>query len=276
LFYNWCVAKVTVTLAVFTDPLLSSILRIDSMTHYLIEYRFQGRAKAEIRQMISELDNRFHLGILKSKRAIPHISLAGPLTTNNEARLIKDFTALCKSTPFCSFNINGFENFKDSRVVYIKIVPSPQLDKFRWDLSQKLAPYCTLRDFDYNRDFKFHATLAMKLDHQDFCSVKSFIERQNPPNFKQFLIRATIIKNNKIMYEYDFLQRKLLNRSDALDRKILAKTMKLLNDFFKGKFDPDRIFDTRFTTENHQKKTADKANNLGIINRIKKIFGEFF
>ena len=160
------------------------------MTHYLIEYRFQGRAKLDIRQMIFKLDNKFHLGILKSKRPIPHITFTGPLTTNNEARLVRDFTSLCKSTYFCSFKVNGFGHFKNSRVVYIDIVPSQKLDEFRWNLAQKLMPYCTLRDFDYKREFKFHATLAMNLDHQDFTSVKNYIETQDPPKFKHYLIRA--------------------------------------------------------------------------------------
>ena len=246
------------------------------MTHYLIEYRFQGRAKIEIRQMIFNLDNKFHLGILNSKNPIPHITLAGPLTTNNEARLIRDFTALCKSTPFCSFKVNGFGNFKDSRVVYIDIVPSQKLDEFRWNLAQKLRPYCTLRDFDYKKDFEYHATLAMKLDHQDFRSVKNHIEKQNSPKYRHFLIRVTLIKNQKILYEYDFLQRRLLNRTNALDRNVLAKTMKLLNDFFEGKYNPDRTLDTRSAQVNHNKTSVYKSNNSGIINRIKKFFSKIF
>jgi hypothetical protein len=154
--------------------------------------------------------------------------------------LIKDFTTLCQSTPFCSFKVNGFGHFKDSRVVYIDIVPSETLNVFRWNLSQKLKTYCTLRDFDYKKDFEYHATLAMRLDHQDFRAIKSYIEKRDPPKFKHYLIRATILKNSKILCEYDFLQRKLLNRSNALDRKKLAKTMSLLADFFKCKCDPYR------------------------------------
>lgn len=238
------------------------------MNNYLIEYRFRGRAKIQIRQMIFKLDNKFHLGILGSKNPIPHITFAGPFKTNNEAKLVTDFTALCKSTPICAFKVNGFGYFKNTGVVYINIIPSRKLDEFRWNLAQKLMPYCKLSDFDYEREFKFHATLAMKLDPPDFTSVKNYIETQDPPKFKYSLIRATILKKGKILHEYDFLQRRLLTRHQLLDRKIFAKTMKLLNDYLNGHYDPDKAF--------VMKTTVSKAISFGIIARIKKVFNKFF
>jgi len=236
------------------------------MTHYLIEYRFQGKVKAEIKQMIFTLDKKFHLGL--SNKPIPHISFAGPLSTNDETRLIKDFTLLCKNTPFCSFKVDGFGFFERTKVVYINIVPSEKLENFRWALSQKIMKYCTLRDFDYKKDFEFHATLAMKLGDRDFFAIKKYIEYQNSPQFKHFLIRATIIKNSRILCEYDFLQRRMLTREEALSRGQLAKTMKLLNDFFEGNFDPDEKMKSPSYKPNHKKPETKKS---GIIEKIKKI-----
>lgn len=230
------------------------------MTHYLIEYRFQGKAKTEIKQMVITLDKKFHLGL--SIKPIPHISFAGPLATNDEARLIKDFTSLCKNTPFCSFKVNGFGFFEKTKVVYINIDPSEKLKNFRWKLAQKIMKYCKLRDFDYKDDFEFHATLAMKLNNPEFLAIKKYIEKQNSPNYKHFLIRATIIKNSRILCEYDFLQRRLLTREEALNRNQLAITMKLLNDFFEGKYDPDEKLKLP--------SPKSKPEKPGLIEKIKK------
>lgn len=210
------------------------------MTHYLIEYRFQGKMKSEIKQMICHLDNKFHLNYINSKKPIPHISLAGPLSSNNEMRLKKDFLTLCQSTPLCSFKINGFGFFKDSRVVYIDIKPNLEMDNFRWNLSKKIMSYSKLQDFDYLRKFEYHATLAMKLSHEQFKSIRDYVKEQHPPKNKHFFIRATLIKNSKILCEYDFLQRKMLNRSEAKSKYHYSATMKLLNDFFEGKYDPNK------------------------------------
>ena len=113
------------------------------MASYLIEHRFQGKFKTEIKQLIIDLDNKFNLGLFQPNTPIPHISLVGPFTTNNEARLIQNFTEVCKSTPFCRFKINGFGYFKDNRVVYVDINPAGEkLKEFRWNLVQKLKPNC--------------------------------------------------------------------------------------------------------------------------------------
>jgi len=248
------------------------------MTHYLIEYRFQGKVKAEIKQMIFTLDKKFHLGL--SNKPIPHISFAGPLATNDEAKLIKDFISLCKNTTFCSFKVNGFGFFERTKVVYINIDPSDKLKNFRWKLSQKIKNYCTLRDFDYKEDFAFHATLAMKLENPEFLAIKKYIEKQNSPRYKHFLIRATIIKNSRILCEYDFLQRRMLTREEALNKNQLAITMKLLNDFFEGNFDPDEKTKSSSSKSNHKKPATKKLKSpspkpkpqkSGLIEKIKKI-----
>ncbi len=54
------------------------------MAKYLIEFRFHGKAKSEIKKLVYEIHSKFRL---KTKRAIPHITLAGPFNTNNEKKL---------------------------------------------------------------------------------------------------------------------------------------------------------------------------------------------
>ena len=207
--------------------------------NYLIEYRFQGSSKHDIRKMILRLTNKFHLHYAQPEKPVPHITLAGGFTANNEKQLVKDFASHCAATPLCWFTVNGFGYFHDSRVVFININPSDKLKQFRWDLAQRLKRYCNLKSYDYQEDFAFHATLALNLGASDFIKVKQYIDSQPGPKYKHYLLRATLLKNGKILCEYDFLQRRLLNRSEALDRRLLSRTFQLLDDFFKGNYDPN-------------------------------------
>lgn len=78
------------------------------MAKYLIEFRFQGKAKRDMKQMIYEVDRRFRLHQVRRKRPVPHISLAGGFTTHEELRLVRDFKSLCEKTPFMNFWIAGW------------------------------------------------------------------------------------------------------------------------------------------------------------------------
>ena len=85
------------------------------MIHYLIEFRFHGKAKYEIKKLIFEINKKFNLDY---KKAIPHITLAGPFYTNNEKKLIKDFNNLCSESPLINFEIDGFSTFEQKKVVF--------------------------------------------------------------------------------------------------------------------------------------------------------------
>jgi len=205
--------------------------------HYLIEYRFQGSLKYDIRSMINHLKKRFHL---PSDKEFPHITLAGGFTTNNEKQLLKDFDSICSKTPLCKFTIDGFGYFvNETGVIFINIKPSENLKTFRWTVAQTISRYCKLREFDYKPGFKFHATLLMNLNDYDFSKIKEYIDTVTEPQYEQILIRVTILKNFRILCEYDFLQRRLLNRTEALSEREWTKTFHLLKEFFIGNHDPN-------------------------------------
>ncbi len=206
------------------------------MTHYLIEFRFHGKAKYELKRLIYELNRKFRIS---SKRVIPHITLAGPFYTNDEKRLIGDFNNLCSRSSIMRFKVEGFSAFDNSKVIFIYIKPSTELEKFRWSLSQTLQTYCQLRPFDYNKEFDFHATLAMKLPHDKFLRIKDYIQRKQKLNFDQVVIRATLLKGGFILREYDFFLRRPLVRILAKDKKVYSQTLELLKVYFENKFNPE-------------------------------------
>lgn len=211
------------------------------MTHYLIEFRFFGKAKKDAKSLIWEVNKRFH--IRPFFRPVPHVTLVGSLTTKEQGRLINDFKRVCEKQGIIKYGITGYNTFENTRVVFIDIKPDQIMDEFRWELSKKLQPYCRLSDYDLERNFKFHATIAMKLNPYKFNNIKQYIKSKPRPNFKHILLRATLLRNSKILYEYDFLQRRLLNRREAKSRRIYNQTLEKLKQFFDGKYNPQEYID---------------------------------
>lgn len=209
------------------------------MVHYLIEFRFQGKAKSELKRLIWEVDKRCRIGNAKRKRPVPHITLVAPFQTNNERKLINDFYSVCSKQSLMKFTVKGFNTFEKNRVVYVDIHPSTNLDEFRWNLSKKLQPYCTLQPIDYERKYYFHSTVAMKLTPDKFRHVKNYIKNKPHPDFKHIVVRATLLKGGRILREYDFLQRKMFDRRLAKSRKAYNRTIDLLKRYFDGSYNPD-------------------------------------
>ena len=104
----------------------------------------------------------------------------------------------------------------------------------------------------------------MNLKDHDFSKIKKYIDEVKEPQYKQVLIRVTILKNSRILCEYDFLQRRLLNRTDALSKRELTKTFHLLEEFFKGNYDPN--------VESAPKKNYKQESWLSKIPFIGKLF----
>lgn len=216
------------------------------MVHYLIEFRFHGKAKYEIKKLVYEINRRFRLGY---KRAIPHITLAGPFYSNDEKRLIGEFNRLCSRSPLMNFEIDGFSVFENSKVVFLDVKPSKELEEFRWNLSQTLQPYCQLTPFDYKKDFEFHVAIAMKLPDDRFSSIRDYINRKPKLNFKHVMVRATLLRGGFILREYDFLLRRPLVRRLAKDKRVYAQTLDLLKGHFENKFNPNEFTEERIKKE---------------------------
>lgn len=192
---------------------------------YLIEFRFQGKAKQKIKSLIREINNKFNI---QTKRDIPHITLTGPLTTRNEKKLIGIFNNTCHNTKLMNFIAKSFDTFLWNRVVYVDIIPSKELDEFRWTLVRRLKSFCRLKALDYKRKFYFHATIVKHLSIIKFIRVRLYINKKPKIKFKHIVARVTLLKNGKILREYDFLLRRPLTRNQALSRKFNLKTAKLI------------------------------------------------
>lgn len=195
------------------------------MAQYLIEFRFHGKAKLEIKKLVYNINKKYRL---HTKRTVPHITLVGPFNTNNEEKLIHEFNHFCSNNSLMDFEINGFNTFENTKVVYLEVQASEELQKFRWGLSKQLHSFCNLKSYDYNENFVFHSTIALKLPHHKYVGINEYVKKTQI-KFKQKLIRVTLLKNGLILREYDFLLKKSLKRNEAKSKQIYARTMRAFN-----------------------------------------------
>ena len=207
------------------------------MTHYLIDIRLMGSVKQQIHTLSNHLAEKFRLG---NKLVVPHITLAGPFSTEDEERLVEDFTRICtgqKATPKYELGSYGF--FDDSRVVYVTITPDENLKQFRYRLAQAISPYCSLRKYDLDsaEEFRFHATLAMKLDWLTFRRIRWYFRNQESVVYRHHPIRATLLRNSKILCEYDFVQERMLSRAQALSRATRMRDFDMLRSWADGSWE---------------------------------------
>ncbi len=198
------------------------------MAHYLIQFRFQGYAKQFLKQTIYEVGKKFRVWGATKKKVVPHITLFGPFTTNDERKVVSTFLAVSKKYHLMSFKLKGFDNF-DNRVIFVDITPSEELKRFRKELANELIK---LRNFlifktiktsgisDYEEHYPFHATIAFKDIQNKFRDILHYLKNQKTPYIKQKILRITLLKNCRILYEYDFFQGRLLNREEALGKFI--------------------------------------------------------
>jgi hypothetical protein len=204
------------------------------MTYYLIDIRLMGPVKRQILSLSNQLAEKFNLG---DKRVTPHISLAGPFSTRNEEQLIEDFTRVCTNQAgIPRYDAGGFGFFNDSRVVFVTIIPDENLKQFRYNLSESLASYCTLRKYDRvpAGAFNFHCTVAMKLDWLTFQRIKWYFRGQECVTYRHHPIRVTLLRNSRILCEYDFIQERMLSRAQALSRATLMRDLDILKSWDDG------------------------------------------
>jgi len=231
------------------------------MAHYLIEFRLRGFAKKYSQNLIKEVGRKFRVRGMKDK--VSHITLFGPFTTNNERAMVSEVLNVCKQYDRIYFSIKGVDYFNNptNKVVFLDITPSEDLKQFRQHLSSRLRNIVSTKSKEDSKnkdDFVFHSTIAFKDVGSKLNSILNHLKNKKHPNIRQTLLRVTIIKNGRILYEYDFLLKQLLNRYESLSKRIWLRTISIL----KQRPRPPLI----------TKKTETTKHEKSLWNKIKSFF----
>lgn len=204
-----------------------------SSSAYLVEVRLSGSAKKYVKNLIFDVARTFSVMGVTGKKVVPHITVLGPVKTKNEQRLIQEIVGVCNKYDLMSIKFEGFRTFGNwlfgNRVIGINIKSSIELEQLRSELIEKLSEFCQLSKHDTG-EWKPHSTIAFKDIDRKFVEIKKFVESQKVPEIRHYVLRVTLLKGRKILCEYDFLQRKTLNRYEALSRENKRKTLTMLKE----------------------------------------------
>jgi len=202
------------------------------MVHYLIEFRFHGYAKKYAKHLIHEVARKFRVKGVTRNRAVPHITLFGPFTTRHERKMVSEVVNVGREFSLVPFIVKGFNYFdKEHKVIYLDVNPSAELKELRQELAQRLSKISDSQLWDNQKQFQFHSTVAFRDIDRKFSKIWEYTKKKEEPNIKQHLLRITILKGKRILYEYDLILKKLLNRRQALSRYWLNKTIKNYKDY---------------------------------------------
>ncbi|MHB8104617.1 MAG: 2'-5' RNA ligase family protein [Dehalococcoidales bacterium] len=202
------------------------------MVSFLIEFRMHGYAKEFAKEMIYSVAKEFKVKGVTKKRVVPHICLYGPGRTDNIRKVVSAVEKVGRNYRLVPFNIIGFGYFDTpKKVIYLNISPSQQLEELRWKLSQELRKVSISQSRDSRKNHAFHATVAFRDIDLKFNRIWHYLENKKQPNINQHLLRITIIgAHRKIVCEYDLVLKKLLNRREALSKRLWRKTINKLRE----------------------------------------------
>ena len=206
---------------------------VKKTTDYLLELRLSGSARKYVKDIVFNVARKFDVKGVTKNKVVPHVTIIGPLKTNYEQKLIHEIIETCKKYDLMTIKFSGFTSFgnwlRGNRVLAIKIEQSSELELLRIELVAKLLGFCQLSKFD-TRKWKPHATIAFKDIDKKFGQIKAYLENRSCPEIQHYVLRITLLKNARILREYDFLQHRTLNRDEALNREIKKTTIKLLKE----------------------------------------------
>jgi calcineurin-like phosphoesterase family protein len=175
---------------------------------------------------------------------VPHLSLYGgaevPFTRHNEFR--QRVVEVCKKYGPLQYTVFGWDekNGKEGRAIAWRVVPSPELIKFRNELSAALWG-----DFPSGKPYDrpdqrpwFHIAVAYELPPDEAERVSRYLRERDRslsavgrhthyvPYIPLDGLRVTLLGDgNRIDREFDLVQRRTLTRAHALNRHIWYKSL---------------------------------------------------
>jgi 2'-5' RNA ligase len=212
-----------------------------------------------------DVARKFNVKGVTRQRAVPHISLYGAASTNDLRKVISEVEKVSNKYTLVPFKIKGFSYFSEpKKVIYPGIDPSPELKELRQELAARLSNISTsAKPFDRESEFTFHSTIALQDIDSKFNQIWSYIKQKEEPNINQYLLRITILgKGSKILYEYDLVLGRLLNRRQALNHYWWRRTINRLRELQgirerKKQSLPTRIFSRLLGYLSHRRKSTD-------------------
>ena len=202
------------------------------ITPYLIEIRLMGETKHLTKKFIYDLFYRFKVRGQVRTRPVPHVTLFGPFGCKSIRQVIHTMGEVGSEYQELEYGVDGFDYFElkkkflfvttstKKNAIYLKIIPSKELEDFRSRLAKKLLKLVdNTSTFDRSRGkFHFHATIGLKDIDRKFDDVWEYLKNYRIKT-RGTCYRITLLNRGEIMYEYELPTKRLLSRRQALRRR---------------------------------------------------------
>ena len=199
-----------------------------STNSYLLEFRYSGYPKKYILDRYFELKRAYRI-THPQHHYVPHITIAGPIVTNHERELTKEIQRIIFRNAH-HFHEPGnliqtgkfirFETDIGGSVLAIKINPPQSLLNLKREIESTINTKTDFKCQVYRKDI-WHTTL-WNMKKNRFTSEKQFSKvwhnLENAPQEMKFILdRLTLIKNGRILEEYDLIDKTTLSRLESLN-----------------------------------------------------------
>lgn len=177
-----------------------------------------------------DVANRFGVRGAVNKRPVPHITLFGPHNTDEGPRAKEIVEDVCSQYDVVPYRLDGFGHFRND-VLYVDVVPSPDLRRLRRELSKRLRPISyNYPRRDRHKYHSFHITVAFRDIENQFDRIWRYVNREYSPDIDEYATRITSLRNRDMMHEYDLLRDKSLSPDEATSADSWKRTGKSLHD----------------------------------------------
>jgi 2'-5' RNA ligase len=190
---------------------------------YFLEIWLRGYAEDYAKEKRVQISEFYFQDI--SKKYCPHITLIPPFSCSDEKNLIATIEKKCMEIDLLSFSLFGWGVFENrENFLHLKTNIDPAINHFRHNLHQNLDSFilCEAQNKSIET-FEPHVTIAQSTD----SNILNIPNWYNPAfkSIEQYMLRVTLLKNKRIVCEYDFARKELLTREQALDKKEWGITM---------------------------------------------------
>lgn len=203
---------------------------------YAIQFRMRGKPRDIIREKAFEIYKQFGLGSAINRRFVPHVLLFGPFQTNSIPDVVRVISEIGSGYEAMYYQMNGYISVdkysgtfltlkKRKKALAVKITPSEEVVKLRKEISNRLLDITkpANRRTEKSDEYKFYAKITQGEIDAKFGEIWDFLKTQ-PVSLPGMFYRITLLGYNRIVYEYDLVQKRLLNRHQALSGRLWKDT----------------------------------------------------
>ena len=196
------------------------------MAEYVLQIRLAGYAKEYLRGLVYATARRFAIRGVNRNNAVPHVTLYGPFKAKDEGRVLEAFVDAASRYRLLTYRVRGFNHYmgekkwlifnQEMKVLYLEVEPSHELGELRQRLSQSIGPLCDERPYETKN---LHAVLPFKRIDKKFDTVWSYLKQYEEPNLIQRMLKIIVLKNGRMLCEYDITTRRLIARDRSAVRR---------------------------------------------------------